>query len=83
MIIGMLVEFGTAAAIIGAALFLPFAGAAYLLFRLLRKGLKIAVRLVLVGLILLAGLAFSLSYLYFYGGKKVGEPRPPSATRQR
>lgn len=83
MTTGFFIEFGTAAAMIAIALFLPFAGAAYLLFRLLKKGLKMALRLAVVGLLLLAGLAFSLSYLYFYGNKKYDAKRPPAASRQK
>jgi apolipoprotein N-acyltransferase len=79
----ILIELATAAGLIAIALFLPFAAAAYLLFRLMRKGLKIALRLIVVALVLFAGIAFSLSYIYFYGGKKPEEKRPPAATRTR
>ncbi|MER3430373.1 MAG: hypothetical protein C4324_04890 [Blastocatellia bacterium] len=79
----ILIELTTAAGLIAVALFLPFAAAAYLLFRLMRKGLKIALRLIVAALVLFAGIAFSLSYLYFYGGKKSVENRPPAATRRR
>ena len=65
----------------GVGFFLVFAAVAYIAFRLLRKTVKLAFRLAVVGVILLIALIGSIS-IYWFGSGRTPGPRP-SPTRSR
>ena len=65
---------------VGVGIFLVFAAAAYIAFRLLKRTVKIAIRLAIVGVILLIALVGSISYYWLSSDI----PRPRTApTRVR
>ncbi len=61
------------------AFFLVFAGVAYIAFRLLRKTVKMAFRMVIVAVILLIAIAGSISFWWLGSSSK---PVPRSRTTQ-
>ena len=72
---------GTIGVFAAVALFLAFIAAAFIFFRVLKRSVGLAVRLMLVVVILLAALAGGISLLYF-GSGNASRPRPsPSRPR--
>jgi len=65
----------------GVGFFLVFLAVAYVAFRLLRRTMKMAFRLAVVGVILLVAVAGSVG-IFGLGNSKPARPRPP-VTRQR
>ena len=65
----------------GVGFFLVFLAVAYIAFRLLRRTMKMAFRLAVVGVILLVAVAGSIG-IFWLGNSKPARPRPP-VTRQR
>lgn len=65
----------------GVGFFLVFVAVAYIAFRLLRRTMKMAFRLAVVGAILLVAAAGSIG-IFWLGNSKPARPRPP-VTRQR
>jgi hypothetical protein len=62
--------------------FLVFIAIAYVVFRLLRKSMKLAFRLAIVGIILLIAVIGALSIYLFGIGSTSNRPRPqPTRTR--
>lgn len=72
---------GTAAGIAAIGLFLIVAAVAYVLFRLLRKTVRMAFRIAIVGAVLVIAALGSAS-LYWFGTGSSGKPRP-SPSRQK
>lgn len=60
------------------AFFLIFAAVAYIVFRLLRKTVKMAFRMAIVAVILLIAVAGSVSFWWLGGGKAARQDRPKS-----
>jgi hypothetical protein len=68
--------------IIGASIFfLVFVGVAYIVFRVLKRTVKMAIRMAIVGLILLIAAVGGLSLLWF--GSGVGEKPKTNSTRAK
>ena len=66
----------------GVAFFLAFAAVAFISYRVLRKTLKMAFRLAIVGVILLVAVAGSLS-LWWVSTPKYVRPERPSPVKRR
>jgi len=76
-------EIGTFAIVAGVGAFLLLAAVAYIVFRLTRKTVKMAVRLAIVAVILLVALVGSIA-VYWKSGSGSKQPRPrPSPARTR
>ena len=71
----------SAGVIAAAAFFLVFAAIAYIAFRLLKKTVKMAFRIVIVGIILLIATAGSLSF-WWIGAKSTRSERPRTTQRK-
>ena len=71
---------GTGALAAGVVFFAAFAAAAYVLFRLLRKTVKMAFRMAVVTSILLVAVVGSLSLWWFNSG--TAQKARPAATRK-
>lgn len=76
-------EVGTFAIVAGVVAFLLLAAVAYIVFRLTRKTVKMAIRLTIVAVILLIALVGSIA-VYWKSGWSGNQTRPrPSPTRAR
>lgn len=73
---------GTVGIIASVAFFLVFAGVAYIVFRLLRKTVKMAFRLAIVGVILLIAIAGSVSF-WWLGSSKPAKAARPTQTQSK
>ncbi len=74
---------GTVGIAAAAAFLLIFLGVAYVVFRMLRKTVKMAFRMAIVGVILLIAVVGSLS-LWYFGSDGSSSPRTrPPAERRR
>ena len=62
--------------IAAAAFFLIFVAVAYIVFRLLKKTVKMAFRMAIVATILLIAIAGSLSFWWLGSSKSATRPRP-------
>ena len=71
---------GIIAAIVAASFFLVLLGAAYIAFKALKKTVKMAVRLAIVGVILLIAIVGSVSLWYF---STDATPRQKAPTNRR
>ena len=66
----------------GAGFLLVFAGIAFIAFKLLKKTVKMAFRMAIVGIILLVAIAGSIYFFYSGSSSKTDRPTPrPAATR--
>ena len=75
-------DIGTMGVVVAAALFLLFLAVAYVAWKALMKTAKMALRLAVVGVILVIAVAGSASLWYFSSG--VGAPKlKPPAERKR
>ena len=72
---------GTMALIIAASFFLVLAGAAYIAFKALKKTVKMAFRMAIVGVILLIAVVGSLS-LWYFSLDTSPKLKPPANRRQ-
>jgi hypothetical protein len=76
-------EVSTAGIAIGVGFFLAFVAVAYIAFRIMRRTMKMALRLAIVGAILLVACIGGISIYWFSSGKPARTPRPPAPTRSR
>jgi hypothetical protein len=67
---------GSTGMIAAAAFFLVFAAVAYIVFRLLKKTVKMAFRMAIVAAILLIAIAGSISFWWLGSNKSAPRPRP-------
>jgi hypothetical protein len=72
---------GTGALAAGLVFFAVFAAAAYIMFRLLRKTVKMAFRMAVVTSVLLVAVVGSLSFWWFAAG--TAQKQRPAASRSR
>ena len=81
LLFDMPVSAGGVGVFAAAAVLLVFAGAAFVAFKLLKRTMKMAFRLAIVGIILAIGLAGSI-FFWAVGTSKPSRPaRPASTTR--
>ena len=73
---------GATGLIAAAALFLVFVAIAYIVFRLLKKTVKMAFRLAIVAAVLLIAVAGSVSFWWF-GSSKPAKAERPRQTQSR
>ena len=66
---------GSTGIIAAVAFFLIFAAVAYIVFRLLKKTVKMAFRMAIVAVILLIAIAGSVSFWWLGNGKTTPRPR--------
>ncbi len=71
-----------AAAIAGIVFFLIFVAVAYIVLRMLKKTVKMAVRLGIVAVILVAAVAGSIA-VWYLSGSSSDAPKPRPTSRQR
>jgi hypothetical protein len=76
-------EASTAGIAIGVGFFLAFVAVAYIAFRIMRRTMRMALRLAIVGVILLVACVGSLSIYWFGSGKPTRATKPPVTTRSR
>ncbi len=67
--------------IVAAAFFLVLAGAAYIAFKALTKTVKMAVRMMIVGVILIVAVVGSIS-LWYYSTDATPKLKPPAERRK-
>lgn len=67
--------------IVAGAFFLVLAGAAYIAFKALTKTVKMAVRMVIVGVILIVAVVGSIS-LWYYSTDATPKLKPPAERRR-
>ncbi len=72
---------GTVGVVAAAAFFIIFLGVAFIAYKLLRKTVKMAVRIVIVGIILAVAAAGSIALLALGGGKSDRPTPRPSRVR--
>jgi len=73
---------GTTAAVVGIGFFLVLLAAAYVVFRLLKKTVKMAFRMAIVATILVIAVVGSLSLWWFSSWSGGQRPSRPSPTRR-
>ncbi len=76
----LLLQIGTTGIIAGVVFFLVVAGAAFIAFKMLKKTVKMAFRMVIVAVILLIALVGGTALLFFGSGGK-SSPTKPATTR--
>ncbi|HYJ91650.1 MAG TPA: hypothetical protein VEV84_10100 [Pyrinomonadaceae bacterium] len=76
-------ETGAIGLALGVGFFLVFAAVAYVAFRVLRRTMKMAFRLAIVGVILLVAILGSVTILWLGSSKPSPRPPRPTPTRSR
>jgi len=80
----ILIEPGTISVLLAIALVFVVLGSAFFAFVMLRKTVKMAIRLIIIGVILLIAIVGSVSFLWFGSGSNDNSPKPrPANSRSR
>jgi len=80
----ILIEPGTISVLLAIALVFVVLGSAFFAFVMLRKTVKMAIRLIIIGVILLIAIVGSVSFLWFSSGSNDNSPKPrPANSRSR
>jgi len=80
----ILIEPGTISVLLAIALGFVVLGSAFFAFVMLRKTVKMAIRLIIIGVILLIAIVGSVSFLWFSSGSNDNSPKSrPANSRSR
>lgn len=80
----ILIEPGTISVLLAIALVFVVLGSAFFAFVMLRKTVKMAIRLIIIGVILLIAIVGSVSFLWFSSGSNDNSPKSrPANSRSR
>lgn len=76
-----LLQISTTGVVVGLVFFLVCAAFAFIAYKMLRKTVKMAVRMMIVAAILIVALIGSIAFLMFSYGSKTDTPTKPATTR--